>query len=78
MYVIIVEHFSFSEEIRNERFARIEDGKGQALGDFYFSTLNQIFKDRKFLNTLFPFAAKSASGNQLESARHADSPGYFF
>ena len=78
MYGVILEHFSYSEEIRNERYTRIEDGKGYAAGDFYFSTLVQIFKDRKFPNTLFRFAAKTASGNQLEGARHADSPGYFF
>ena len=32
-YGVMVEHFSFSEEIRNERYARIEDGKGFAFGD---------------------------------------------
>lgn len=78
MYGVLFEHFSFTEEIRNERFARIEDGKGYAVGDFYFSTLIQIFKDCKFPNTLFRFTAKTASGNQLEGARYTDSPGYFF
>ena len=78
MYGVIIEHFAFSEEIRNERISRIEDGKGVAMGDFYFSTLIQIFKDRKFPNTLFRFATKTASGDQLEGARHTDSPGYFF
>ena len=47
-YGVIAEHFAFSEEIRNERFARIENGKGFAVGDLYFSTLIQISKDRKF------------------------------
>ena len=78
MYGVIVEHFAFSEEIRNERYARIEDGKGVAFGDLYFSTLIQITKDRKFPNTLLRFATKTASGNMLEGARHTDSPGYFF
>ena len=78
MYGVILEHFAFSEEIRNERFARIENGKGVAVGDFYFSTLIQISKDRKFPNTLFRFATKTASGNMLEGARYTDSPGYFF
>lgn len=76
MYGVLLEHFSFSEEIRNERFARIEDGQGYASGDFYFSTLIQVFKDRKFPNTLFRFIAKTASGNQFKGARYADSPGY--
>ncbi len=78
MYGVLFEHFAFSEEIRNERFARIEDGKGTAIGDFYFSTLMQISKDRKFPNTLLRFTAKTASGNMLEGARYTDSPGYFF
>lgn len=77
MYGVIVEHFAFSEEIRNERYARIEDGKGFAVGDFYFSTLIQLSKDRKFPNTLLRFATKTASGNMLEGARYTDSPAYF-
>ena len=78
MYGVVFEHYSFSTEIRDERIARDKDGKGTAIGDFYFSTLIQLVKDRKFPNTLFRFAAKTASGNQLEAARYTDSPGYFF
>jgi hypothetical protein len=78
MWGVAFEHFSFSEKIRNERFARDYDGKGNAVGDFYFSTLIQIVKDKNFPNTLFRFATKTASGNQLEAARYTDSPGYFF
>jgi hypothetical protein len=78
IYGVILEHFAFSEEIRNERFARIEDGKGYAMGDLYFSTLIQLSKNRKFPNTLLRMAGKTASGNQLEGARYTDSPGYFF
>lgn len=77
MYGVVFERFAFSEVIRNERFSRIKDGKGTAIGDFYFSTLIQIFKNRKFPNTLFRFATKTASGNQLEGARFTDSPAYF-
>ncbi|MBN1984831.1 MAG: hypothetical protein JW761_00940 [Prolixibacteraceae bacterium] len=75
---VAVEHFAFSEEIRNERIARDKDGKGWAIGDIYFSTLVQISRNRKFPNTLLRVATKSASGNQLEAARNTDSPGYFF
>lgn len=78
IYGVIAEHFAFSEEIRNERFSRIEDGKGFANGDFYFSTLLQIVKNREFPSTLLRFATKTTSGNQLEGARYSDSPGYFF
>jgi hypothetical protein len=48
MYGVIIEHFAFSEEIRNERYSRIEDGKGYAIGDFYFSTLIQLLKTANF------------------------------
>ncbi len=77
MYGVAFERFSFSEEIRNERFARIKNGKGTAIGDFYFSTLIQVVRNRDFPNTVFRFATKTASGNQLEGARFTDSPGYF-
>lgn len=78
MYGVLLEHFSFSDEIRNERFARIEDGKGFAMGDFYFSTLIQMSKNRKFPNTLLRLATKTTSGGRLDGARYSDSPGYFF
>jgi len=78
MYGVVFEHYAFSRTIRNERIARDRDGEGFAAGDFYFSTLVQISKNRKFPNTLFRFATKTASGNQLEAARYTDSPAYFF
>lgn len=77
MYGVAFERFAFSEKIRNERFSRIKDGKGTAIGDFYFSTLIQIIKNRKLPNTLFRFGTKTASGNKLEGARYIDSPAYF-
>lgn len=78
MWGVFLERYAFTEEIRNERFARDKDGKGFATGDFYFSTLIQLTKNRKFPNTLLRVALKTASGNQLEAARYSDSPGYFF
>lgn len=77
IYGVAVERYNFSEAIRNERIARDKDGEGFAIGDFYFSTLVQLSKNRKFPNTLFRFTARTASGNQLEAARYSDSPGYF-
>ncbi len=77
MYGVFFERFAFSEEIRNERIARVEDGKGTAIGDFYFATHIQVAKDRKFPNTLFRFATRTTSGSQLEAARYTDHPGYF-
>ena len=78
VYGVIIEHFAFSQEIRNERFSRIEDGKGLAVGDLYFSTLIRLVKEKNFPNTLLRMACKTASGNQFKGARTSDSPGYFF
>ncbi len=78
IYGVVLEHFAYSEEIRNERISRDEDGKGMAMGDLCFCTDIQISKNRKFPNTLFRFGTKTASGNQLAAARYSDSPGYFF
>ncbi len=77
MYGVLLEQFAFSEEIRNERFARNKEGKGFATGDFYFSTLLQVIKDRKFPNTLLRFATKTTSGSNLESARYSDDHAMF-
>ncbi len=78
MYGVMMEHYAYTEEIRNERFSRDKDGKGTAIGDFYFSTLIQLTRDRKFPNTLFRMALRTASGGKLEAARYSDAPGYFF
>jgi len=78
MYGVIMEHYAYTEEIRNERFSRDEDGKGTAIGDFYFSTLIQLSRNRRFPNTLFRMTLRTASGGNLEAARYSDAPGYFF
>lgn len=78
VYGVMLERFAFSETIRNERLARIEDGKGYAAGDLYITTLVQLSKGRRFPNTLLRLATKTASGGPLEGARYSDSPGYFF
>lgn len=77
-YGVIVENYSFTEEIRDERFARDKDGKGVTQGDLYFATMIQIAKDRRFPNTLFRMAGRAASGGAYGAARFSDNPGYFF
>jgi hypothetical protein len=78
LYGVVVEHYNMSDYIRDERIARDFDGKGFANGDLYFSTLIQIVKDKKFPDTMFRMAGRTASGSQIEGARYTDSPGYFF
>lgn len=78
MYGVILEHYDYTDEIRDERISRDKDGTGYAVGDLYFTTLIQLSKNRRFPNTLFRAALKTASGTNLEAARYADAPGYFF
>lgn len=77
VYGVIFEHYAYTEQIRNERYSRDEDGKGTAVGDLNFSTLIQLSKDRKFPNTMLRFATKTASGSNLDAGRYADTPAYF-
>lgn len=78
LYGVVLEHYAMSESIRDTRRARDFDGKGYAIGDLYFSTLIQLVKDRKFPDTMFRMAGRTASGGHLDAARYSDSPGYFF
>jgi hypothetical protein len=74
---VALEKYGYSGEIRNLRISRDKDGKGIAVGDFYFSVLIQLCKDRKFPNTMLRFACKTASGDAF-AARYTDTPGYYF
>ena len=77
-YGVIIEKYAFTDAVRDERIARDKDGKGFTQGDLYFSTLIQISKNRKFPNTLFRIAGRTASGGAYKAARYSDNPGYFF
>lgn len=74
---VMLERYAMSDAIRDQRTARDKDGRGMAIGDLYFSTLLQLFKDRKFPDTVLRMACKTASGGRLDAARYADSPGYY-
>lgn len=75
---VLLEHYAMAEFIRDKRIARDKDGRGLAIGDLYFSTMIQLFKDRKLPDTMLRMSCKTASGGRLDAARYADSPGYFF
>jgi len=65
--------------IRDERFSRNYDGKGTASGDVYIGTQIQLLKNHsRWPDLLLGIHIRTASGNQYEAARFADSPGYFF
>jgi hypothetical protein len=78
LYGVAVEKYQMSEAIRDERFARDFDGKGKVVGDFYFSTLIQLVRGKKFPDAMLRLACKTASGEGYNAARVTDTPGYFF
>ncbi len=78
LYGVLVEYYSMSDEVRDERAARDRDGRGLATGDLYFSTLVQLVKGEAFPNTVLRMTGKTASGRRYDAARYTDSPGYYF
>jgi len=77
LFGVIIEHYNYTEEIRNERISRDKDGKGTAVGDLNVTTMIQLVRNRKFPNTLLRVNLRTASGGNLEAARYSDAPGYY-
>ncbi len=63
------------------RLRRTESGSvlsGKSQGDVYFGTAVQLVEDHEWIpDILFGMSCKTASGTNLEDARHTDSPGYY-
>jgi len=72
------ETFKMDYQTIIERRTRYLDGKGIAQGDFYFSTIIQLLKEKKFPDIALRMACRTASGTDLGNARFTDAPGYFF
>jgi len=73
------EYFEADTSSLTERKAWNKNSSGYSGGDIYFATLIQVLKDHHFLpDILVSINLKTASGNNLESLRHTDSPGYHF
>lgn len=77
-YGVPFESFKMEEELVFERRTRFLEGKGSVVGDFYFSTMIQLVKNKRFPDVVFRMAARTASGSGLADARYTDAPGYFF
>lgn len=77
VFGVILEHYNYTEEIRDERISRDKNGKGTAFGDLNFTTMIQLVKNRKFPNTLLRVNLRTASGSNLDAARYSDAPGYY-
>ena len=79
VWMVPVEYYNTSIEVRNERLMRTKEPKGFAVGDVYFQTGIQIMRDRpKAPDIMINITMKTASGGPLSSARYYDTPGYFF
>ncbi|MFH0999746.1 MAG: hypothetical protein V1783_02795 [Bacteroidota bacterium] len=77
--IVPIEFFSHDTLIRDQRFSRNYNGKGSANGDLYITTLIQLLKDHTvWPDVLLGINIRTASGNNFDDARFADSPGYFF
>ncbi|MCF8379833.1 MAG: hypothetical protein K9H49_09665 [Bacteroidales bacterium] len=73
------EAYSTDTITRDLRKARKYEPEGHSFGDFYITTYIQVIKDKpNFPDVLVSLNLKTASGTNLENARHSDSPGYYF
>jgi len=77
-YGVLVEHYKMDSSTVYERRARNMSGEGYAFGDVYFGTIIQIVRNRRFPDMALRLAFRTASGNELSSARYTDAAGYFF
>ena len=74
-----LEHYTMDTVTRDERAARDRDGTGISTGDVYVATLLQVVKENEdHGGVLLRIRLKTASGNNLEGARHSETPGYSF
>ncbi len=77
VWIVPVEYYVMDTITRDLRFARHEDGKGFAGGDFYFGTNIKVLKHEKHkVDLSFSTYLKTASGTYLSDARFTDAPGY--
>lgn len=73
------EFYEVKEEMSRRRRSRSgESLSGQSFGDVYFGTAVQLIEGHSWMpDLLFGMSCKTASGTNLEDARHTDSPGYY-
>lgn len=79
VFMVTFERYHFSDAIRDERNARVENGEGQTVGDVFISTIIQVLKDKgQFPDLALSIQLKTASGGSVEDARYTDAPAYAF
>ncbi len=79
VWMVPVEYFSTSIELRNERKLRLQEPRGFTSGDVYFGTYMQVLRESsKRPDLLLSANIKTASGNNFGGGRHTDVPAYYF
>lgn len=79
LWMVPVEYFSTTTRVRNERYMRLKDPRGFAVGDVYIQTGIQILRNRPNApDIMINLTMKTASGSPLAAVRYYDTPGYFF
>ncbi|MCF8372537.1 MAG: hypothetical protein K9H64_12985 [Bacteroidales bacterium] len=78
-YMVQVEYYKISAEVRNERKLRNTKPEGIVVGDLFFGTTIQLVKDReRFPDLTLEMFCKTTSGGGLDDARFTDHPAYYF
>lgn len=76
MTLMPYENFKYSDQVADE--LHTFDTKGSGTGDFYINTYIQILQQSKTKPDLtLRYGLRTASGSNINNARHTDSPGYY-
>lgn len=79
LWLVPIEYYKTSLEVRDFRRSREVDPRGTATGDLYVQTGIQLLKNKKHLpDIVFNATFKTASGGKQEGCRYYDTPGYYF
>ncbi len=74
-----IEHYKMDTVTRDLRASRDRDGQGTSTGDVNVKTLIQLIPEKpNKWGLLLRVNLRTASGNNLQAARHTDAPGYSF
>lgn len=77
--MVVVEHYRLDTLTRDLRKARNFDARGFSFGDLYIGTHIQLLEeDDRRPGLLLTLNLRTASGSNLDDARHTDNPGYHF
>ena len=78
-YMVPLEYYKISDQVRDERKIRNTQPEGIVVGDLFFGTIIQLTKGKeKFPDLTLEMYCKTTSGGGLDDARFTDHPAYYF